>query len=103
MRACFGKPLVSKEAFRRTRRPIGGRLGSSLLEAKWRAGGMKALRVLDAVKRSAWSIEPARRSSGRARPGKIGRPAASALVQPFGRWRLERRSKIAPEPACQRA
>ena len=60
-------------------------------------------RVRGAVKRSAWSIEPAARSSGRARPGRIGRPAASALVQPFGRPLLERRSQIAPDPACQRA
>jgi len=31
----------------------------------------------------------------------MGRPAASALVQPAGRSALEVRSHVAPEPACQ--
>ena len=54
-----------------------------------------------AVKRSAWSMTPARTSSHRARPGRIGSPAASALVHPGGRSRLERRSNTAPDPALQ--
>ena len=46
-------------------------------------------------------MAPALASSGRARPGAIGRPAASADVQPFGRSAPVRRSKAAPEPASQ--
>ena len=44
---------------------------------------------------------PARTSSGRTRPGRIGSPAASAEVQPSGRSRLEVRSNTAPEAAFQ--
>ena len=43
-----------------------------------------------------------RTSSSRTRPGRIGRPAASALVQPAGRSALERRFQVAPQPAVQR-
>jgi len=50
------------------------------------------------VNRRACRIAPAATSSKRARPGRIGRPAASALVQPFGRSLFERRFQIAPEP-----
>ena len=45
---------------------------------------------------------PAATSSYRARPGRIGSPAASALVQPAGRRALLRRFQWAPEPAYQR-
>ena len=49
------------------------------------------------VKRSAWLIAPfVTASSKRASPGKIGRPAASAEVQPAGRRLFEVRSKTAP-------
>ncbi len=47
---------MSTEAFSRTRIPIGGRFGSVLLLAKWRAGATYARRVRDAVKRSACVI-----------------------------------------------
>ena len=56
--------------------------------------------VLDAVKRRACMIAPVATWSYRARPGKIGSPAASALVHPAGRTASERRSQTAPEPAC---
>ena len=46
-------------------------------------------------------MAPAATSSWRTRPGKMGRPAASALVQPSGRRAFDRRSKYAPEPAAQ--
>jgi hypothetical protein len=55
------------------------------------------------VKRSAWLMRPRRTSPNRASPGRIGSPAASAEPYPRGRSRFERRLKIAPEPACQRA
>jgi hypothetical protein len=62
---------------------------------------MYARRVRSTVKRSAWSMLPVAASpSQRASPGRIGRPAASAEVQPAGRSLFERRSKIAPEPAA---
>jgi len=51
------------------------------------------------VKRSAWSITPRETSSQRARPAKIGSPAASADVQPAGRRWFERNLQVAPEPA----
>jgi hypothetical protein len=35
------------------------------------------------------------------RPGKIGRPAASALVHPSGRKASDERSNFAPEPHIQ--
>ena len=47
-------------------------------------------------------MRPRATSSYRARPGRIGRPAASADVQPAGRTLFERRLQIAPEPAVQR-
>ena len=37
----------------------------------------------------------------RTSPGRIGSPAASALVQPAGRRWFESRPQVAPEPACQ--
>ena len=43
-------------------------------------------------------MTPRATSSWRARPGRIGSPAASALVHPAGRSRLERRSKTRPGP-----
>jgi hypothetical protein len=63
---------------------------------------MNALRVSGTVNRSAWWIAPWRASDQRARPGKIGRPAASAEVQVLGRRWFERMFQIAPEPARQR-
>jgi hypothetical protein len=54
------------------------------------------------VIRSAWSIRPRRTSSQRASSGMIGKPAASADVQPRGRRRVERSRQVAPEPAVQR-
>ena len=44
---------------------------------------------------------PAAASSKRARPGKIGSPAASAEVKPSGRSAAERRSQITPPSAFQ--
>jgi len=46
-----------------------------------------------------WLMCPAATSSKRASPGRIGRPAASADVQPAGRSAFEARLQIAPEPA----
>ena len=43
----------------------------------------------------AWLIAPAWTSSTRARPGRIGSPAASADVWPSGRRAFERRSNVA--------
>src|SRR5688572_1779048 len=62
---------------------------------------MYARRVVGQVKRSACVIAPAATSSNRARPAKIGRPAASAEVHPAGRIALDERSKMAPDPAVQ--
>src|ERR1044071_1371033 len=92
------------EAFSRTRIPIGGRFGSVLLLAKWRAGRTYARRVREAVNLSACviSLRP-KTSSKRTSPGKIGSPAASAEVQPAGRSALELRSKTAPLSALQPA
>ena len=56
-------PLMSKSAFSRTRRPIGGRLEEVPAPAWWRAGYRCALRVTGAVNRMAWSIAPAATSS----------------------------------------
>src|SRR5262245_38211059 len=47
-------------------------------------------------------MAPAWTSSQRASPGRMGSPAASALVQPECRNRFVSRSQTAPEPARQR-
>src|SRR5918993_1291207 len=57
---------------------------------------MCALRVSGAVKRMACRMAPASISSYRTSPGRIGRPAASALVHPLGRSAFEVRSQVAP-------
>src|SRR5690348_2851220 len=88
--------------FSRTRRPIGGSEEPLHVDASWRAGYTYFLAVHGAVKRSAWSIAPWATSLYSASPGRIGRPAASADVNPAGRRWSERRLKIAPEPALQR-
>ena len=84
-RAWRGKPEMSKLACSRTRRPIGGRSGSSELEAKWRAGihvrapralGGEAQRVVD---RAAAHLLVAREAGQDRQPGGVGRgPAARA-------------------------
>ena len=51
------------------------------------------------MNRIAWPMKPAFTSSQRIRPGKIGSPAASALVHVDGRSALVFRWKIAPLPA----
>ena len=88
---------MSTLAFSRSRSPIRGSDGSSSSEAKCRAGQTYSRRERETVTRRAWSIFPGRASSGR-----IGRPAASADVQPAGRSFGLRRFQVAPEPACQR-
>src|SRR5688572_3334395 len=62
---------------------------------------MYARRVSGAVKRRACLITPRATSSYRARPGRIGNPAASADVQPSGRSVFDVMFQIAPEPARQ--
>ena len=54
------------------------------------------------VNRIAWSMLRLLTSFQRSRPGRIGRPAASAEVQVFGRSRSDVSDQTAPEPACQR-
>ena len=71
-----------------------------LFDVRCRAGQIYPL-VSEAVKRMAWSICPLRISSYRTRPGRMGRPAASAEVHVSGRRAFEFRFQIAPEPACQ--
>src|SRR5678815_3043503 len=78
------KDVMSKSAFKRKRAPIEGRFGSVTEEAKWRAGHRYSRVVRGAVKRSACLISPSRISSYRARPGMIGKPAASAEVHVCG-------------------
>src|SRR5690349_16973679 len=53
------------------------------------------------VNRIAWSTYPPATSLYRSSPGRIGRPAASAEVQPFGRSALLVSSQVAPDPARQ--
>src|ERR1700719_3375139 len=76
-----GKPEISKLALRRSRVPMGGALVLVTVEAQCDAGATKALWVVGTVNRSAWLMAPAATSSYRARPGKTGKPAASAEVQ----------------------
>src|SRR5271154_4397377 len=49
----------------------------------------------------AWDTTPAATSSGRRSPGKMGRPAASAEVQPAGRRASDWRLQMAPDPAVE--
>src|SRR6185437_9426384 len=87
---------MSNEALRRKRAPIGGRDELVLLPELWRAGQRYSMpfalrpQMAEAVKRIAWSIEPAATSSQRTRPGKMGSPAASAEVHVAGRSAFER-------------
>src|SRR4051812_13298011 len=74
---------VSNVALSRRRSPMGGSDGAAF-PAAWVAGWMYPFDVLDTVKRMAWRISPAIASSKRTRPGRIGKPAASADVQPSG-------------------
>src|SRR5689334_18885461 len=92
---------MSTLALRRTRMPIGGLSDDVSVLAQCLAGETYALRERDTVNRSAWEMIPALTSSYRTSPGKIGRPAASAEVQPAGRKVFDDKSKMAPEPACQ--
>src|SRR5581483_2260364 len=90
---------MSNDALSRNHAPIGGSVGSAAAPAWWRAGQTKRRSVRAAVMRMAWSTSPAATSSRRSSPGRIGRPAASAEVQPFGRRAPLRRSHTAPDPA----
>jgi len=60
----------------------------------WRAGQTFVFRIraFGSVKRSAWRIVPLRASLARSKSGRIGKPAASADVQPSGRSAFEARS-----------
>src|SRR5579862_4844025 len=97
------KDEISNDALRRKRAPIGGRVESVLLPEAWRAGHRYSCcpllrpQMLFAVKRIACAISPAAISSHRTSPGKIGRPAASADVQPAGRSAFEFKSNFADE------
>jgi hypothetical protein len=88
---------VSNPDTRRKRAPIGGAEGSE--PASCRAGHRYRGAVVGAVKRIAWSTDPARTSDHRSSPGRIGSPAASADVHPAGRRALDRRFHTAPDPA----
>src|SRR6185437_6156340 len=97
---------TAKLARSRNRAPIGGRLGLDPDPAACRAGQMKADRVRWAVNRMAWVIGRLCRTAAWtwakfSRPGRIGRPAASAEVHPAGRSAFEVRCQIAPEPAVE--
>src|SRR5471032_1190482 len=100
---------MSKLAFNRKRAPIGGRVVVVLLPDAWRAGhryfcppvAASLPQMFTAVKRIAWAISPAATSSQRARPGKIGRPAASAEVKPAVRSALELSGNFTKELAFQ--
>ena len=94
---------MAKLAFRRTRSPIGGQVGSVEVAGVVAGGTDVGAPRLLTVKRSAWSIAPARdlveaREAGEDRQagGVGGRPAVRA-------HRFERRFQIAPEPAFQPA
>jgi len=95
------KPEMSLEAFRRTRMPMGGALGSLDRPAIWVAGSTKDLAAAGTVNRRACLTSPAATSSYTASPGNTGRPPASLLVQPQGRWSLIVRSQMAPLSAFQ--
>src|ERR1700737_4226172 len=99
--ACALKCEMSKPALSRKRAPIGGSVGSAAAPAWWRAGHKKLRSERTAVKRMAWLMAPAWTSSQRTKPGKIGRPAASADVQFRGRSALDPNGKMAPDPAVQ--
>ena len=60
--------------------PIGAAFGFVEFAAQCEAGGVNAAMLEFSVNRSAWLIAPAATSSYRAKPGKMGRPAASAEV-----------------------
>src|ERR1700691_3392847 len=94
------KALTSKLALRRSRKPIGGS-AAFLLPAACVAGWMYACWELAIVKRMAWWTAPALTSDTFTRPGRIGNPAASALVHPSGRSVFEDRSNLAPDPQLQ--
>ena len=89
---------MSFDAFSRRRVPIGG--APVVLPASVRGGVDVAVRRPD---RDAEGVPDRARapntSSYRTSPGRMARPAASALVQPSGRRRFESRGKTAPEPA----
>src|SRR6266508_448851 len=97
-RALGLNPDRSNPAFRRNRAPMGGHRWSDV-PASCRAGHRCRFSVHCAVNRIAWPIAPALTSSNRTRPGRMGRPAASAEVHPSGRSALDDRSKTAPLPA----
>src|SRR5262245_43780893 len=101
IRACDGRWEMSTLALSRSRRPIGGSDESLDDDASCRAGQMYDACVDATVTRIAWSMWPDFMSAQVTSPGRIGRPAASADVQPAGRSLLLARSKIAPEPAFQ--
>src|ERR1700722_20466262 len=90
-----------KLALSRNRAPMGGRAGLLAVPASWRAGQMNEVSVDSAVMRMAWVMEPDCTSSSRSRPGRIGRPAASADVHPAGRSAFELRFQIAPDTAVE--
>ena len=69
--------------------------------AAWVAGQTKPCWLWPTTKRSAWAMYPESTSSQRTRPGKMGRPAASAEVQRRGRVASERRFHFAPLEASQ--
>src|SRR5882724_1292465 len=85
-----------KSALSRTRVPYGGKLWS-LYWPQWLAGATYARRTCGTVKRTACVISPEATSACFSSPGRIGRPAASAEVQPAGRTAFSLRSHFADE------
>jgi hypothetical protein len=97
-----GWALMSLPGFSRSRAPIGSAYGLVLVVAVCEAGNTWPF-VSRRVARNAWRIGSGpKTSSKRTRPGRIARPAASALVQPSGRRPFASRRKTAPEAAFQR-
>ncbi|HVC71937.1 MAG TPA: hypothetical protein VNC61_16900 [Acidimicrobiales bacterium] len=94
------KVEMSTLAFNRSLSPMGGRAGSAV-PASWRAGQMDVSSDAGTVTRLAWSMTPAATSSGRTKPARMGRPAASAAVKPAVGRASDPRGKTAPDPALQ--
>src|SRR4051812_23955903 len=90
---------ITKSARSRSKAPNG--MLPALLPAPWRAGQTEVLARAESrkVTRSACRISPLEASAALARNGVIGRPAASAEVQPAGRSASDFRSHAAVESA----
>src|SRR6266540_3437394 len=93
------EPLEAEARLQPEPRAHGRVAGAVRSLASWRAGHRCAPRVSSAVNLIAWPMNPALTSSNRTNPGRMGRPAASPEVHPFGRRWFAPRSNTAPLPA----